>query len=238
MYARDFRARARAALKGHWGTAIAVALVAAILAGSNPMFSVTVSSQNSYSVYLADNIDLSDCLNWQMLSLLVTVLVVGSLLALVIGGCIEMGQATFNLHLMRGQRAVFPDLFSQFHRLGAGIAMVILRSVFVWLWSLLFVIPGIIATYRYAMMPFLMAEFPDLGAMDAMRESKRLMQGNKWRLFCLELSFLGWAFLCMFTLGIGMLWLLPYMASARTAFYLEVTGRSHEQQQTYRSPEF
>ena len=59
MYARDFRARARAALKGHWGTAIAVALVAAILAGSNPMFSVTVSSQNSYSVYLADNIDLN-----------------------------------------------------------------------------------------------------------------------------------------------------------------------------------
>ena len=173
-----------------------------------------------------------------LVSLLATVLVVGSLLALVIGGCIEMGQATFNLHLMRGQRAVFPDLFSQFHRLGAGIAMVILRSVFVWLWSLLFVIPGIIATYRYAMMPFLMAEFPDLGALDAMRESKRLMQGNKWRLFCLELSFLGWAFLCMFTLGIGMLWLLPYMASARTAFYLEVTGRSHEQQQTYRSPEF
>lgn len=238
MYARDFRARARAALKGHWGTAIAVALVAAILAGSNPMFSVTVSSQNSYSVYLADNIDLSNYLNWQMVSLLATVLVVGSLLALVIGGCIEMGQATFNLHLMRGQRAVFPDLFSQFHRLGAGIAMVILRSVFVWLWSLLFVIPGIIATYRYAMMPFLMAEFPDLGALDAMRESKRLMQGNKWRLFCLELSFLGWSFLCMFTLGIGMLWLLPYMASARTAFYLEVTGRSHEQQQTYRSPEF
>lgn len=238
MYARDFRASARAALKGHWGTAIAVALVAAILAGSNPMFSVTVSSQNSYSVYLGDYIDLSNYLNWQILSLLATVLVVGSLLALVIGGCIEMGQATFNLHLMRGQRAVFPDLFSQFHRLGAGIAMVILRSVFVWLWSLLFVIPGIIATYRYAMMPFLMAEFPDLGAMDAMRESKRLMQGNKWRLFCLEMSFLGWAFLCMFTLGIGMLWLLPYMASARTAFYLEVTGRSHEQQQTYRSPEF
>ena len=234
MYARDFRARARAALKGHWGTAIAVALVAAILAGSNPMFSVTVSSQNSYSVYLGDYIDLSNYLNWQMLSLLAAVLVVGSLLALVIGGCIEMGQATFNLHLMRGQRAVFPDLFSQFHRLGAGIAMVILRSVFVWLWSLL----GIIATYRYAMMPFLMAEFPDLGALDAMRESKRLMQGNKWRLFCLEMSFLGWAFLCMFTLGIGMLWLLPYMASARTAFYLEVTGRSHEQQQTYRSPEF
>ena len=238
MYARDFRARARAAIKGHWGTAIAVALVAAILAGSNPMFSVTVSSQNSYSDYLGDYIDLSNYLNWQMLSLLATVLVVGSLLALVIGGCIEMGQATFNLHLMLGQRAVFPDLFSQFHRLGAGIAIVILRSVFVWLWSLLFVIPGIIATYRYAMMPFLMAEFPDLGALDAMRESKRLMQGNKWRLFCLEMSFLGWAFLCMFTLGIGMLWLLPYMASARTAFYLEVTGRSHEQQQTYRSPEF
>ena len=161
-----------------------------------------------------------------------------SLVTLVIGGGTEVGYTALHSNLILGPRVACVDLFSRFHRIWAGICMVVLRSIFVWLWSLLLVIPGIIAIYRYAMMPYLMAEFQDLGALDAMRESKRLMQGNKWRLFCLELSFLGWAFLCMFTLGIGMLWLLPYMASARTAFYLEVTGRSHEQQQTYRSPEF
>ena len=106
--------------------------------------------------------------------------------------------------------------------------MVVLRSIFVWLWSLLLVIPGIIAIYRYAMMPYLMAEFPDLGALDAMRESKRLMQGNKWRLFCLELSFIGWYLLSILTLGIGLLWLLPYVSASRAAFYLEITGRANQ----------
>lgn len=238
MYASDFRAKARAALRGHWAVAIAVALVAAILAGSNPMFSVSLSPQNGYSVYLGNGLDLGYYFNWQILSVLATLLVVGALLALVIGGVIEMGQAAFFTNLVRGRQAGFMDLFSRFHRIGAGICMVLLRSIFIWLWSLLFVIPGIIATYRYAMMPYLMAEFPDLGALDAMRESKRLMTGNKWRLFCLEFSFIGWAILCIFTLGIGMLWLLPYMEAARAAFYMEVTGRSHEQQQTYRGPEF
>lgn len=234
MYAKDLRQRARAALRGHWGVSIAVSLVYTILAGGNPSFSVTLNTQNTYSVYYGDVLDLSNFLSRELLTILATILVVMALLALVIGGCVQMGYAAYFTNLLRGRRAVFGDLFSRFHRIWAGICMTILRSVFVWLWSLLLVIPGIIAIYRYAMMPFLMAEFPDLGALDAMRESKRLMQGNKWRLFCLELSFIGWAILCIFTLGIGLLWLMPYISAARAAFYLEITGRGSQRQ----APEF
>jgi uncharacterized membrane protein len=60
---------------------------------------------------------------------------------------------------------------------------------------------------------------------DAIRESARMMRGNKWRLFCLELSFIGWGFLCLFTCGIGYLWLNPYMYQAEAALYHEISGR-------------
>ena len=71
-----------------------------------------------------------------------------------------------------------------------------------------------------------MAENPDMGVMEAIGRSKELMMGNKWRLFCLQLSFIGWNLLCVLTLGIGYLWLAPYQNAAETAFYLEVTGRA------------
>jgi len=103
---------------------------------------------------------------------------------------------------------------------------------FVFLWTLLLIIPGIIASYSYAMVPYLMAEFPDLSVMDALRESKRLMQGNKWRLFCMEISFIGWILLGSLAF-IGFLWVNPYMDAARAAFYMDVTGRGPQ-----RSPEY
>ena len=70
-----------------------------------------------------------------------------------------------------------------------------------------------------------MAENPGMDVMEAINRSKELMSGNKRRLLCLHLSFIGRDLLCVFTLGIGYLWLMPYRNAAETAFYLEVTGR-------------
>ena len=103
-----------------------------------------------------------------------------------------------------------------------------MTSLFVTLWSLLFIIPGIIASYRYALAPYLMTENPEIGVMEAISRSKELMRGNKARLFCLQFSFLGWILLCILTLGIGSLWLSPYMKAAEAAFYLDVTGRAND----------
>ena len=82
-----------------------------------------------------------------------------------------------------------------------------------------------VAQYRYAMSDYIMAENPDMLPSDALAESARMMRGNKWRLFCLELSFIGWALLCLLTCGIGFLWLSPYMYQAEAALYHEVSGR-------------
>ena len=231
MFAEEFRAWARERLSGHWAAAVAVALVGGLLGGGVDALS------GAMEVSYEGEIGFVDAIPREVWAMMVTVTLVTALLAVVIGGALHLGICTFNLNLFHRRDARFMDLFSQFGRLGRGFCMRFVTGFFVFLWSLLFVIPGVIAAYRYAMMPYLMAEFPDLGVMDAMRESKRLMDGNKWRLFCLHFSYIGWRFLSMLTMGIGSLWLVPYEYAGETAFYMYVTGRGqlrYEPEPAYR----
>ncbi len=93
--------------------------------------------------------------------------------------------------------------------------------------TLLFIIPGIIASYSYAMTEYILADHPELSATEAISRSKQMMGGNKWRLFCLQFSFIGWSILCSFTFGIGNLWMTPYKQAATAVFYREVSGTEH-----------
>lgn len=86
------------------------------------------------------------------------------------------------------------------------------------------VIAGVIASYSYAMTGYILAEHPELTASEAIARSKEMTSGNRFRLFCPHLSFIGWAILCAFTFGIGNLWLTPYRQAAAAAFYREVYG--------------
>ena len=103
----------------------------------------------------------------------------------------------------------------------------LLQTLYVVLWSLLFIIPGIIASYSYAMTSFILAENPEMDANEAIGRSKEMMYGNRWRLFCLHFSFIGWDILATLTLGIGNLWLVPYKQAASAAFYREVSGTEY-----------
>ena len=95
------------------------------------------------------------------------------------------------------------------------------------LWSLLFIIPGIIASYSYAMIPYIQAEHPEMAPGDVLARSKEMMEGNRWRLFCLQFSFIGWSILSSLTLGIGNLWLTPYKQAATAAFYRDISGTEY-----------
>ena len=85
---------------------------------------------------------------------------------------------------------------------------------------------AIIVQYRYAMSFYALVDNPELRAADALRESARMMKGNKWNFFCLNLSFIGWAFLCLFSCGIGSFILAPYSGQAQAVFYHHVSGRA------------
>ena len=95
-----------------------------------------------------------------------------------------------------------------------------LRDLFIWLWSLLFIVPGIIKAYEYRLVPYIVSENPSINFKDALAESKKLMQGNKWKAFVLDLSFIGWDILSLLTWGmLDIFFVGPYKASTDAALY-------------------
>lgn len=101
------------------------------------------------------------------------------------------------------------------------------RNLFVGLWSLLFIIPGIIKSYQYAMVEYILADDPDISSHDALIQSREMMNGNKWRYFVLELSFIGWFLLGSIACGIGTLFVMPYYHATMTQFYLTVKPQNN-----------
>ena len=100
----------------------------------------------------------------------------------------------------------------------------LLNMVFIFLWSLLFIIPGIIKALAYSMYPYIIADNPTIDAMEALRQSQEMMRGNKTRLLALYLSFIGWFILTIFTAGLGMFFLIPYVQTAVANFYVDLRG--------------
>ncbi|MBO7593608.1 MAG: DUF975 family protein [Salinivirgaceae bacterium] len=112
-------------------------------------------------------------------------------------------------------------IFSFFKETRLWVTM-LLVFVYTFLWSLLLIIPGVIKGLAYAMTPFILNDNPNLQNNEAIELSMAMMDGHKWDLFCLQLSFIGWALLCTLTFGIGYLWLLPYIYTSYAAFYEDV----------------
>lgn len=95
----------------------------------------------------------------------------------------------------------------------------LLKNVYILLWTLLLIVPGIIKSYSYAMTDFIMKDDPEIKYDKAIVRSMDMMKGHKMDLFLLDLSFIGWAILCIITLGIGIIFLSPYMLTTRAHFY-------------------
>lgn len=144
---------------------------------------------------------------------------VAPLLGLVIGGPMALGFALFSLALARNQAVSINMLFDGFKNFGTSLATYLLMTVFIILWSLLLIVPGIMAALSYSQAFFLLADDPSLEAMEAIDKSKKMMDGYKWKLFCLGLRFTGWFLLCLLTAGIGFLWLMPYMHVSFAKFH-------------------
>lgn len=144
--------------------------------------------------------------------------------SLVLAAPAAFGLVNLSLRAADHRRLDFADGFSGFNDFGRSLAWWCLVTLYVSLWSLLLVVPGIVKSFSYAMSPFLLVDHPEMGAAESIDESRRLMDGNKWRLFVLCLSFLGWGLLCILTLGILSFWLVPYMHTTLGAFYRSVVA--------------
>ena len=237
--AEDFRRIARNALTNKWFIAVAVGLVASILGGisgggpefkvnidgSNISMNFNVAGQTIKSIGTNGGVD-SEVGAFILASL--PIIIIASLFAAVIyfalGSFIGVGYAKFNLNLVDKKNAAFETLFEYFSHWKTTTIARLLRALYVFLWSLLFIIPGIVAGFSYAMTDYILAEDPELTADEAISQSKSIMMGNKWRFFCLQFSFIGWDILATLAFGIGHLWLTPYKQAAYAAFYRELSG--------------
>ena len=235
--AEDFRSIARDVLGGKWKIAVLVGLVASMLGavdGMGPEVKVNMEASNvraslelaGYTIFSTGgslNSDLGAFMVGKYTYIMVAALITGALY-FVLGSIIEVGYAKFNLNLVDKLEGTFENLFAYFSYWKTTAVAKLLRSIYLLLWTLLFIIPGIIAALSYAMTEYILAENPEISAGEAINLSKQMMDGNKWRLFWLRLSFIGWDILCGFTLGIGYLWLNPYKQAAEAAFYREISG--------------
>ncbi len=144
---------------------------------------------------------------------------IGFIAQLIVAGPLTVGISIFSLSIARNQEPKFDQLFEGFQNFGVTLGTYLLMILFILLWMLLLIIPGIIASIAYSQVFYILAEDKNIGPMDALAKSKQMMQGNKWKYFCLGLRLIGLALLCVLTLGIGLLWLEPYANVSFAKFY-------------------
>ena len=137
---------------------------------------------------------------------------------------VEVGFTLFMVKFITDKKPEFKDLFAFARDIGKHIAFCLIQAVFVFLWSLLFIIPGIIKLFAYSLVPMLLADdkYKDKGYMEILKLSEEMMRGNKAKLFSLYLSFIGWHLLAACTCFILEIWVGPYQEIAKTKFLYDV----------------
>ncbi len=194
----QIRAEARDSLRGNWKTAVLVALVYLVVLNAPAYIVKNFLNEGAIGVF-------------------------GLIFSIVIGGPLAYGLSLFVLKLTRRQEGEISDLFEGFNVFGSAVLLSFLITLFIILWSLLFLIPGIIAMLRYSQAYFILIDNPNMSPGEAIDKSKQMMRGNKGKLFLLGISFIGWILLTIFTFGIGGLWLTPYMYTSLAVFYKELS---------------
>lgn len=146
-------------------------------------------------------------------------------LPLFLNGPMTLGMSILSLKLSRNEDPKFEQIFEGFKRFGAALVASLLMTLYAALWTLLLIIPGIIAMLSYALTFYILADDNSINATEAIRKSKKMMMGHKWELFCLIFRFTGWILISILTFGIGLLWTTPYMHVSFAKFYDEIKGK-------------
>jgi uncharacterized membrane protein len=150
------------------------------------------------------------------------IILLGLVLSVVISSLVSIGYAQFNIDLVEGNDPRIATLFSKGKQVGTAIIANLLVFIRVFIGTILFIIPGIIAAFQYSMVNYIIAENPGIKAREALERSKEMMRGNKFRFFRLGLSFLGWSILVVLTFGIAGIWVGPYIEASYAAFYKDI----------------
>ncbi|MDE6987765.1 MAG: DUF975 family protein, partial [Bacteroides acidifaciens] len=150
---------------------------------------------------------------------------IGGLCSLFVGLPVAYGIAVVMFGVFKGKDVDFGVLFEGFQDYSRIFVTKLLQGIYTALWSLLLFVPGVIKHYSYAMTDYILKEEPEMKNNAAIEKSMAMMENNKMKLFLLDLSFIGWAFLCILTFGIGFLFLQPYVQVSHAAFYEDLKAQ-------------
>ena len=139
---------------------------------------------------------------------------------------LSAGYILYAMSVRKGLETPYATMFDGFLFVGKIILLSIVQYIFIFLWSLLFIIPGIIAGYRYRFALYNLCENPEMGVMEALNMSKAQTRGHKWELFVLDLSWIGWNILCTLTLGILSIWIAPYIQQTDIGYFQAIKEMS------------
>ena len=200
----NYKNRALSALENKWGNFVAITFVYGLIMGITQVLSGDKDSP--------------------------AILHLIGLVLFILALPLTWGYQTLFLGAVRGGEATAKDMFEGYNKeqFSRVLTTTLLYYVYVFLWSLLLLIPGCIKSYSYAMTPYILKDNPEMKNNAAIEESMRMMDGHKLELFLLDLSFIGWAILSILTCCIGFLWLVPYMNMARVNFYEDLKKASVE----------
>jgi uncharacterized membrane protein len=209
----ELKIAAKENLDGKWLIAIAVTVVAWLLLdaftssnGGNAAYKYIIENGNSMWVR-AEGSSFKNMM---------------SIVSLILGGPVYFGVSSYFLKLARYETAEFNDMFTGFRLFKVNFVLHLLMLVFTTLWALLLIVPGIIAAIKYSMAFYILNDNPEIGAMEAIRRSKEMMEGHKMRFAEMWLSFFGWFLLGIITFGLGMIYAVPYYRAAKANFYLDL----------------
>jgi len=225
---RELKARAKAELSLQTGSYILGFVIVAVIAfiGGIPQFIASViNAMNNINAQMTDMHAQPTAmpLSWS-LGFLVFTLIYGALTY-----AASAGYAGMALRGLSGYTVSAVDIFSRFREFGRWALYYLIFSIRVMLWSILFVIPGIMAAYSYSQATYLMLKDPNLSGWDAIEQSTEMMSGYRIDLFLLHLSFILWILLVVVTFGLAALYVYPYVWLADAAFHRNLAGDDVEQ---------
>ena len=226
----ELKSRGKQAFRANYWQSVAVSFVMAIFAGGTAS-AASNRVQSTTSEVTVEGAGVSPeqaaFLAAVVLGVIFTVGIVGSIVHALLANPIEVGGRRFFEKNANDPTTQFNTMFEGFQDYGRVLVTMLIRDVFILLWTLLLIIPGAMKAYSYRLVPYLVKDRPELSPMEVLAESEALMRGNRWQAFVMDLSFLGWLLLGVVTLNLGnIFWTNPYMNATDAALYRTLTGQA------------
>lgn len=219
---KELKDRAKSVLREIYWAAFGVSIVIALAGGNDGWGSGGGGSHSRNSNdFIYSNIHDNYFMNWHLIPDILIVFIIFTVLRIFIGYCLEVGGRKYFVQSAqyKDNKKCFSFGFDGQNYIGI-VKTMLLTKIYIFLWTLLLIIPGIVKSYAYSMVPYIIADNPNIGAREAIALSNEMTMGHKFHMFILDLSFIGWYLLGALALGIGVFFVMPYENATNAELYL------------------